>query len=339
LTTAHDFPIEPIRECSAIERIVKETSSNETEAMLRFYVWLASGCLTTAFIMTQRFAAIRRIESSSNVSTKDVILTTVASKNAFATVGISHLTTSRQHLASAPLRAVPRHHGWELNGYSPWVTGAAWADWIVVGAVETVQATERDATLERDVDSPHREILFAVPRHQAGVQIEPGQPLVALSASATGPVRFECVQLKETDVLHGPVINVMAASGTGGAGGLQTSGLAIGHAAQAIQFLLRESELRSDLSFVAESLHNQYLNLFDELMTASGNGADCNLAELRKSANDLALNSTQAALVAAKGAGFTADHDVGRWCREALFFLVWSCPQVVAQSHLCSFVS
>ena len=34
------------------------------------------------------------------------------------------------------------------------------------------------------------------------------------------------------------------------------------------------------------------------------------------------------------------EHDLGRahagrWCREALFFLVWSCPQSVLSANLC----
>jgi hypothetical protein len=47
------------------------------------------------------------------------------------------------------------------------------------------------------------------------------------------------------------------------------------------------------------------------------------------------LRATQAALAAAKGAGYIAHHPAGRWCREALFFLVWSCPQSVLAANLC----
>jgi alkylation response protein AidB-like acyl-CoA dehydrogenase len=57
--------------------------------------------------------------------------------------------------------------------------------------------------------------------------------------------------------------------------------------------------------------------------------------ELRQRANSLALRASQAALAAAKGAGYVAGHPAGRWCREALFFLVWSCPQPVLQANLC----
>jgi hypothetical protein len=47
------------------------------------------------------------------------------------------------------------------------------------------------------------------------------------------------------------------------------------------------------------------------------------------------LRATQASLAAAKGTGFLASHPAGRWCREALFFLVWSCPQAVMEANLC----
>ena len=55
---------------------------------------------------------------------------------------------------------------------------------------------------------------------------------------------------------------------------------------------------------------------------------------LRVWANSLVLRATQMGLVAAKGAGYAAGHPVGRWCREALFFLVWSCPQQVMAENL-----
>ena len=51
-------------------------------------------------------------------------------------------------------------------------------------------------------------------------------------------------------------------------------------------------------------------------------------------ANSLVLRATQMSLAAAKGAGYASRHPVGRWCREALFFLVWSCPQPVVEENL-----
>jgi hypothetical protein len=60
---------------------------------------------------------------------------------------------------------------------------------------------------------------------------------------------------------------------------------------------------------------------------------------LRQDANSLVLRATQTAMGIAKGAGYLAAHPVGRWCQEALFFLVWSCPEPVLQANLCELVS
>jgi alkylation response protein AidB-like acyl-CoA dehydrogenase len=60
---------------------------------------------------------------------------------------------------------------------------------------------------------------------------------------------------------------------------------------------------------------------------------------LRVQATQLALQSTQAALTVAKGAGFVAPHPVERWVRQALFFLVWSCPRSVSEGLLMQVLS
>ena len=56
---------------------------------------------------------------------------------------------------------------------------------------------------------------------------------------------------------------------------------------------------------------------------------------LRTAANGLVLRASQAALVASKGAGFTVGHPAERGVREAMLFLVWSCPTQVAQAAMC----
>jgi hypothetical protein len=55
---------------------------------------------------------------------------------------------------------------------------------------------------------------------------------------------------------------------------------------------------------------------------------------LRAGANKLVLGATQAALTAAKGSGFLRQHPAQRWARQALFFLVWSCPWPAAAATL-----
>ena len=56
---------------------------------------------------------------------------------------------------------------------------------------------------------------------------------------------------------------------------------------------------------------------------------------LRGAANGLVMRAAQAAVTAAKGAGFVAGHPAERLARESFFFLVWSCPQAVAAATLC----
>ena len=51
-------------------------------------------------------------------------------------------------------------------------------------------------------------------------------------------------------------------------------------------------------------------------------------------ANALVLRSTQAALAVSKGSGFVRQHPARRWARQALFFLVWSCPWPVASATM-----
>ena len=104
----------------------------------------------------------------------------------------------------------------------------------------------------------------------------------------------------------------------------------------------QQSEQRPDLKPGVEAFQDQLATTTKELLEiakgSQGNPA-CNKEEIRTSANSLAIRATQAALVAAKGAGYVEGHPVGRWCRESLFFLVWSCPQVVRDANLCEFAS
>ena len=45
------------------------------------------------------------------------------------------MTTSHRHLEKPVLLAKNNGESWTLSGFSPWVTGAANADYIVTGAV------------------------------------------------------------------------------------------------------------------------------------------------------------------------------------------------------------
>jgi len=287
--------------------------------LARGYLRLAAACLTTTFILTQRSAAVKRIVESDNEAAKQTLLPALADGALFATVGISHLTTSRRHLAKPVMQARQSADTFVLNGYSPWVTGAAHADTVVLGA-----------TLDDGL-----QILLALPTSLPGVVVPPPAHLLALNSSRTGPLECHDVHIGKDLLLDGPAENVIAARSGTKTGGFQTSALAIGLSAAAIAFLEHESQNRVELTGPTDNLRRDHDACQADLLAIASGATACSSEELRARANSLALRSTQSALAAAKGAGYVAGHPAGRWCREALFFLVWSCPQPVMNANLC----
>lgn len=287
--------------------------------IVRGYLRLAAACLTTTFIITQRSGACGRIAGSGNQFVQRKYLPGLASGEMFATVGISHLTTSRRHLARPVLAARETAEGFVLDGYSPWVTGGPHADIVVTGA-----------TLDDG-----RQILLALPLDLPGVRADEPARLIGVAASHTGPVHCAGVHVDRKWLLAGPVENVMQQGLGAKTGGLQTSTLAIGLASAAIEFLENESNQRADLLPPAVGLRQEQQQMESELLSLAAGDEVCSLESFRARANSLALRSSQAALAAAKGAGYVIGHPAGRWCREALFFLVWSCPQPVLAANLC----
>ncbi len=296
----------------------------DQEAILRGYLALSKACLTTTFIITQRSGACRRIASGENDDLKSLLLPELASGERFATVGISHLTTSRRHLATPVLQAERVEGGFVLDGFSPWVTGAAHAEHVVTGA-----------TLMENRNPTEQQLLVALPMDLPGASAGDPAQLVGLSASHTGQVICDNVFVEEQWLLAGPIENVMSLGSGAGTGGHQTSTLAVGLARAAIDFIESESARRAELGVPLDALRQDYDEVYASLLAVVRGEPSCSTETLRQRANSLVLRATQAALVTAKGAGYVQGHPVGRWCREALFFLVWSCPQPVVNANLC----
>ena len=84
--------------------------------MLDGYEDFAAACLTTAFVLTQRNGACQRIADSDADELKAAMLPKLAVGELFATVGISHLTTSRQHLRQPAVAASMHGEVVTLNG-------------------------------------------------------------------------------------------------------------------------------------------------------------------------------------------------------------------------------
>ena len=245
---------------------------------------------------------------------KQRYLPALAAGTAFLTVGLSQLTTSRQHRQPA-LRATPHGSGYRLDGEIPWVTGADRAAALVVGA------TLPDG----------RQALFVVPAGRPGLTIDPPLALAALAGSRTALVHCAGVALAPEDLLAGPAEQVL---GSVGGGGLETSALALGLARAAAEFLREESQKRPGLVDAAGRFQAAIGAARTRLhLQASAADPDATLA-VRIECTRLALSASQAALLAAKGTGFVRPHPAQRWLRQASFFLVWSCPRLVADGVL-----
>ena len=286
------------------------------------YERLAAACLTSVFVLTQRNAAIQRLVRSPNVELKEPLLRALIDDSIFATVGISHLTTSRQHWKQPTVRAEETADGFLLNGDVPWVTGSDCADIVVTGG------TMDDG----------RQLLVALQMTTAGVTVQSPVPLLALNASRTASIQLKDVFVPRTDLVAEPVKDVIKVTG-GGAGSYTTSALAVGHSAAAVKIVRAEAEKRSDLQGIAESFESELAALQTSLHEAVAIDDDdlplhLSADTLRQRSNSLALRSTQAGLAASKGAGFVAAHAAARLVSEAMFFLVWSCPQPVVLANL-----
>jgi alkylation response protein AidB-like acyl-CoA dehydrogenase len=294
------------------------------ERIVRGYLALSAACLTTTFIITQRTGACRRIAGCDNERLKQRWLPGLASGELFGTVGISHLTTSRRHNAKPVLTAETVPGGFRLAGMSPWVTGGAAADVFVLAATEV-----------EDGEPTDRQLLAAIPGDAPGLTVAAPLPLIGVSASSTGPVQLEGVEVASDWLIAGPMHNVMASGVGASTGGYETSTLAIGLAQAAIDYLADEATRRSDLRPPMTALRAEHARLLEDLLGVARGELACNKESVRQRANSLVLRASQAALAAAKGSGYVVGHPAGRWCREALFFLVWSCPQPVAAANLC----
>ncbi len=287
--------------------------------VVRGYLKLSESCLTTTFVLTQLTGACRRIAASETDLVKERLIPDLLTGNQFATLGISHLTTSRRHLARPVLLAEEEEGGFTLYGYIPWVTGVPFAQHVVTGA-----------GLEDG-----RQILIVVPLNLPGVSIPPTHPLVGLTASRTGEIRLDKVKVDREWLLAGPVEEVLKTGRGVQSGGVQTSTLAVGLASACIAYIEQEAQRRDNLVVPAEALRREQTELVKNLLASAAGDATPTTEAIRTQANSLVLRASQASLAAAKGAGYVASHPVGRWCREALFFLVWSCPQPVAAANLC----
>ncbi len=289
---------------------------------LSWYRTIAEGSLTAAFILTQHDASVRRLVSSGPTPVARDWLEKIARGEAFTTVGISQLTTSRRHGSSAVVaREESDGSGYRIDGVVPWVTASERASVIVAGA---------------SIEGSNDQILFALPMDTPGVNLAPAFRLAALGASRTTEVVCKNVRIRKDEIIAGPTPDVVASSSKpGGTGGLETSALALGQSLSAIRSLEAETSRREDLIDACRALREEYHELWSNLEACAREESTATPAtKVRGEANDLVARATQAYLTARKGSGFLLEDSAQRWARQALFFLVWSCPAPVAAAHI-----
>jgi len=297
-------------------------SALSSREQLEQYEQLSEACLTTAFILTQRNGACQRIVTSANEPLKQQLLPRLATGELFATVGISHLTTSRQHIKKPSVQITHDGDDLVLDGFVPWVTAADHADFIVTGG-----------TFENG-----EQALVVLPRNETGVTVQDAVELMALTASQTAAVTLESVRIPADNMLHGPVHEVMKHGTGGGAGSLTTSMLAIGLCQRMLKVMAVQAEQRDSLRPSVDEFETQVRVLRTDLYEVADGTSASTTEEIRQQANSLALRLTQAALMMTKGAGFVRGHAVELAVREAMFFLVWSCPQPVVDGVLSTLI-
>lgn len=278
------------------------------------YEQLARRSLEDALILTQRDSAVGMIASATNQTTRDRLLAEVRD-GAFVTVGIAQLTTSRQHRPPAVV-AERADGGWRINGRVPWATAARMARYVVIGAAVAGGDAEQ--------------ILVALPTAAPGVAVGPPIDLTAMAGTMTSEITCDGVDVNDSMVLLGPAKNVLALRRKSVP--VPQAFLALGHCRAALDLITahrsdRARALAERFGSQIESLHARVL----EACTVAPGSVDGNddVPLLRGRCNLLAVRIAHAAVALYKGAALMTNHPAQRLAREAMFLLVWSCPEAV----------
>ena len=288
--------------------------------LVRGYLRLSAASLVTTFILTQRSGACQRIVTSDNLAVQNRWLPSLADGSAFATIGISHLTTSRRHLAQPVLTARETDAGFVLDGYSPWVTGAPAADVVVLGAT---LSDRREVMLAVDARLPGFSTPRAAPAGRTVGQLDRRSSSVGRAGSAR--LRVGRPDGKRHDGRQGSRHRRTANLDPG-------RGVIDGRDRFSRRRIAPASRLgrpgrraapraaRADRQPVGVGCRSRP-SVPTRSCVREPTAWCCGRPNRRSGA--------------AKGTGYVVGHPAGRWCREALFFLVWSCPQAVLSANLC----
>ena len=280
---------------------------------MRIYGALARGCMNSALYITQHESALDLICMSGNEELKSRVLPRYARGEGLTTIGYAQLTTS--HQGGEPVfRAKLEGDGIVLEGFMPWVTGA--------GKVETVAA---GAVLPNG-----DQVVVLLPFDAPGVEVKPPMKLLALDAAHTSAVHCHGVRLPITELVAGPLPQVLAQRSPIRRLSVSATGLGLVAGMEDCIADL-EGSGPSGLPRYGEELHQLRAALADRLETlaAEENAEKEEIDTLRADLNALLVRLAGVLMTVAKGSGYLRDRTAQRLAREALFFCVWSAQDPV----------
>ncbi len=289
--------------------------------LLEGYEAIARGSMAANLVFTQHDAAADLIVRGDNAALRERICPALAAGEFLLTVGISQLTTSRQ--GGKPAMEID----WDgtrarFRGIMPWATAPGHCDAIVTGGV----------------CDDGRQMIACMKTDSPGVTIGEPMRLMAFQSTATTSVTCDGADVPADWVIRGPAEKAMGRRST--VRPLVVSASGIGLAGAMVDLLREIAPKRSDeLRVFSDDAIAQYervrAEIFDAAeMLSQGVGLESRKAEIRATVNDLVIRLSLVLTTLAKGTGYLSDHPAQRLAREAMFFLVWSAPEVVQQQTL-----
>ncbi len=272
------------------------------------FLKLSEYCQITSFIFLQSIAAYIRIQAANDPWLNKEIINPLHQSQTFITNGISQVLNSCQHLEKPALTIEKHNDHFMLNGFTPWVSGANVADYVLVAGVTPDESV----------------ISIALPMTTKNITTEPPAELLSFNETNTSKMTFKQVsvhqkwlvsEISNNEFMHRKkrtpwiVFNAPIR--------------ALGLCTPILNYVKNETQNRPKIKEAYRKFDAEYGILKDNLFNIIA-AEDFNKShEIRTKANNFITRLSQAALIIAKGRGFTLGHPTQQWCREALFFRIY----------------
>ena len=295
--------------------VPRQYGGDELPAAQRMLTYgaLARGCMNTALYVTQHESALDLICMSGNEALKARVLPRYVRGEGLTTIGYAQLTTS--HQGGEPVfRARLDGGDIVLEGFMPWVTGA--------GKVETVAAGAAMPNGEQ--------VVVLLPFDAPGVEVKPPMKLLALDAAHTSAVHCHAVRLPQSEIVAGPVAQVLSRRSPIRRLSVSATGLGLVAAIGDCIAALEASGPSALPPFAGEvEPHRAALAARLAVLAADEEAEKEDIDILRADLNALLVRLCGVLMIIAKGSGYLRDRTAQRLAREALFFCVWSAQDPV----------